>query len=156
VLDAATAAFLEGGCALIVGTVGPGGAPRASRAWGLTVLPGGGTTLRVLVSTDDPVPAAGVRDGGRIAITAADVPTLRSMQLKGRVTGIEEATDEDRSRAARYMEAFFADVNATDGTPVEVIERVTPFDVRAWSVEVEELFDQTPGPGAGAPLRAGS
>jgi hypothetical protein len=155
VLDAATAAFLEGGCALIVGTVDPEGAPRASRAWGLTVLPGEGTTLRVLVSTDDPATEANVRGGGRIAITAADVPTLRSMQLKGRVTGIEDGSDEDRARAARYMEAFFADINATDGTPVAVIERVTPSDVRAWSVEVEELFDQTPGPGAGAPLRAG-
>ena len=150
--DAATAEFLEGGCALIVGTVGPGGEPYATRAWGVNLLAADVSAVRVLLDANDRRSLDDVGGGGRIAITAADVPTLRSVQLKGRCTGVEPGTDQDRARAERYAEAFFADVERTDGTPRHLLERLLPFDFAACTVVVEELYDQTPGPGAGAPI----
>jgi hypothetical protein len=154
VLDAATARFLEGGCALIVGTVSSGGEPYATRGWGLTVLSDSPATLRLLLAADDTAALHDLARGGRVAITAADVPTARSMQLKGRCRSVEPATDEDRARAQRYMEAFFADVATTDGTPLRIVQRVAPIDVAACMAVIEELYDQSPGPRAGAPMGA--
>jgi hypothetical protein len=148
VVDEATTTFLEAGSALIIGTVDADGAPFAGRGWGLDVLDGG--RLRLLLDASDEGTIANVAAGRAIAVTAADVRTLRSMQLKGRALGIEETTDADRERWGRYLDAFFTDLRETDGTPRELTDRFAPDDVVACTIEVHELFDQTPGPGAGA------
>jgi len=158
VIGAETVAFLEGGCALIVGTVAADGQPRATRGWGLTVLPGSDPdelSVRLLLDGDDPVARENLAATAVIAITAGNVRTLHSTQLKGRSVGIEEATDPDRERADRYVEAFVSDIVAVDRTPRELIVRMVPSGIVACTVAVTELYDQTPGPGAGAPI-AGS
>jgi hypothetical protein len=153
VIGAETVAFLEGGCALIVGTVGGDGEPRANRAFGLTVLPGAAdVAVRVLLDTNDPVIRENLETTGHIAITAGNVQTLHSTQLKGRAVAIEAGTDADRERAARYVREFADDVVAVDRTPRELIARMMPPDVFAVTVAVAELYDQTPGPGAGGRL----
>jgi hypothetical protein len=148
VVDDATKTFLEAGSALIIGTVGPDGAPFAGRGWGLDVLDG--DRVRLLLDASDEGTIANVAAGRAIAVTAADVRTLRSMQLKGRALGLDETTAADRERWDRYREEFFTDILETDGTPRELTDRFAPDDVVACTIEVDELFDQTPGPGAGA------
>ncbi len=152
VLDPETVAFLESGSALIVGTVSDDGVPRATRGHGLNVLRGDALRVRLLLDGDDPLTVEHARAGGRIAITAASVPTLRSLQLKGRATAVEPATDADRDRAHQYSEEFFDDITRSDGTPRVLLERIRPGDYVAATVEVDEVFDQTPGPSAGAQL----
>ena len=76
--------------------------------------------------------------------------TLRSVQLKGRVTDAGDATDDDRARAARYCQMFEDDVVATDCLDRLIFRRIIPPDYCARVVEVDAVFDQTPGPGAGA------
>ncbi|HEX6418272.1 MAG TPA: hypothetical protein VFZ77_07240 [Acidimicrobiales bacterium] len=147
-----TAELLEGGSALIVGVVAPGGEPVATRGWGLTLVPGGTLRARLLLADDDAEALGHLGAGARVAITAADVPTLRSVQIKGRSRGLQPATGDDRVRAAGYVEAFFGDIVANDGTPRAVLDRVVPRGYVACDVVVDEVFDQTPGPGAGAPL----
>lgn len=144
--------FLEGGCGLIVGTVAPDGEPYATRGWGLTALPGDGPRLRLLLAANDPVAIEHLAPGGRIAITGADVPTLRSMQVKGHSLGVEEATDADRARARAFMDAFFGDIVATDAFKRSLVDRLEPADFVACVVLVEALYDQTPGPEAGASM----
>ena len=56
-----------------------------------------------------------------------------------------------RERSA-YCDAFFGDIVDTDGIDRAVVERMTPLGYVACTVAVEQLFDQTPGPGAGARL----
>jgi hypothetical protein len=153
VFDAETTGFLEGSFALIVATVGPDGAPYATRAWGLTVMTNEAerTELRLLLDAADTVALEHVRNPpGAIAITGGDVATLRSFQLKGHVDAIEVATADDVARAARYVDEFFSAVEATDGTPRALMERLEPFGYVACRVTVRDRFDQTPGPGAGA------
>jgi hypothetical protein len=151
-MDESTAAFLQGGCALIIGTVGDDGEPRASRGWGLTIVEDDPLTIRLLLTGDDEVTVEHLRGSGRVAITAADVPTLRSVQLKGRALTVEDGTAEDWARAQRFMDAFFGDVNASDGTPRRVVDRVVPTGVAAATVVVDDVYDQTPGPTAGSRL----
>ncbi|MGV3758584.1 MAG: pyridoxamine 5'-phosphate oxidase family protein [Actinomycetota bacterium] len=152
-LDPETTAFLETGCALIVGTVGPDGAPHAGRAWGVEVLDHGPTPrVRILLDVDDERTVAHAAAGGRIAITATSVRTLTSMQLKGRSLGLDDAED-DGPRMHRYIEQFFTDIVETDGTDRAVLDTFRPFGSVACLVQVEERYEQTPGPGAGARVR---
>jgi hypothetical protein len=41
-------------------------------------------------------------------------------------------------------------VVATDGTDRRLLERLVPLDFVACDVMIDELYDQTPGPGAGS------
>lgn len=143
VLDDEMVRFLHGGCALIVCTFDEEGAPYASRAWGLTVLCAEGEVrVRLLVTPD-------VRADGRIAITATDVPTLRSLQLKGRIVEVAPMTAADLAKSEQYTDDFYADIERTDHIPRDLLERVRPREFLACTVVVEELYNQTPGPKAG-------
>lgn len=148
--DTEMATFFEAGCALVIGVTTEDGAPHGARAWGLSVVQAG--CVRLLVNAADDVALRVLRNGGRVAITGADVPTLRSMQAKGRAVAVEPATDADRARARAFRDDFFTDIAETDGTPMALLDRLVPLDYMACTVMIEEVFDQTPGPGAGAPL----
>jgi CBS domain-containing protein len=152
VFTAETTAFLEGGCALVIGSVGADGEPTASRAWGLTVLSRDGGECRLLLDAAAEKFVGILTETDVIAVTAADVPTLRSVQLKGVVTAIETATDADRDRAAQYTRAFFDDIANTDGTELTILEHMRPHGFLACLTRFDEIYDQTPGPAAGAAI----
>ena len=69
---------------------------------------------------------------------------------------MEPVTEADLERADRHTEAFFANVSDTDGTPLELLQRLLPASMVACVMQVDEVYDQSPGPGAGAALRGGS
>ena len=152
VIDEALAAFLERGGAMVVGTVAADGAPHASRAWGCSVVDP--STIRLLLDDSDATLRRHVEDNGRIAMTSADVRTLRSVQLKGRVTAVEPPGPTDLDRCARHNDELFTDILETDFFPRELTERMVPPAYVVVVVSVEEVYDQTPGPGAGAPVPA--
>ena len=153
-LDEATSAFLLTGCSLIVGALTPDGEPFATRGWGLRVA-GGDDHVRVVVGAAD-VARLELEGGAgrRIAVTGADVPTLRSVQLKGEVQALDAVDEADRVQHHSFCDQFFADVHRTDGTARHLMERLVPADLVVLVVRVTELFDQTPGPRAGQPLTA--
>jgi hypothetical protein len=151
VFDIETTAFLESGCALLVGTVSPLGEPHAGRAWGLDVLSDEPLRVRVLLDVEDVTTVEHAASGGAIAVTATSVRTLHSVQLKGRVISVEADAD-DTSRAGRYIAEFFHDIQETDGTKKDLLDRFVPLGYVGCTVEVEERFDQTPGPAAGAAI----
>jgi hypothetical protein len=144
-LDEEKISFLEGGCALIVCTLDADGEPFASRAWGLTVVSREQARVRLLAMLD-------VLPRGAVAITGTDVPTLRSLQLKGQIVAVEHSNEADVAKAKQYTDAFYADVERTDNVPRELLNRMTPTEFLACTVQVEELYDQTPGPRAGCAL----
>lgn len=151
-----TVALLESGCALTVGTVSADGTPHASRGWGLTVLPGG-EQIRLLLDADDGEAFANLVCGGSIAVTGCSVPTLHSVQLKGQSCAPVATSDEgDLACAARFCASFIEDVTRTDGTPAALLERLIPTAYAVCTVTVSEVYDQTPGPVAGSPLKEGS
>lgn len=148
-LDDDTIDFLHGGCALLVGTVDETGTPHAGRGHGLTVLSVEPVRVRLLVDADDHLTLANLRPGAPVAICTADVPTLRSLQLKGRVVTVQPGTAADTAKQQQYAHDFTDDIHRTDGDPLEVIRRWADRDVVACEVDVDEAFDQTPGPSAG-------
>src|SRR5689334_17806067 len=88
---------MESPCSLIVGTVDAGGLPDATRGWGVQVQDGG-TKVRVLLARNARISAANLAATGRIALTATNFRTLRSVQVKGVALIVEEASDSDRAR----------------------------------------------------------
>lgn len=149
-LDPARIAMLTAGSGLIVGCVDPDGTPLAVRAWCAAIV---GGRLRIGMSADDVRAVANVEQRA-VAITAADVPTLASVQVKGRVVGIEPPTRADLELMASQSEAFFQAIHHTDGYPVEGLRRLLPRAIVMIEIEVSDVFDQSPGPRAGLQLGA--
>ena len=150
--DEATTAFLLSGCSLIVGGLTPEGEPFAARGWGVRVA-GDDEPIRVLVGAAD-LERLGAAGGmaRRVAVTGADVPTLRSVQLKGDLEAVDAVDAADLAQHRSFCDQFFGDVFRTDGTARHLMERLVPADLVVLVVRVTELFDQTPGPRAGQPL----
>lgn len=148
--DGSTRLFGGDHTALVVATVSDDGAPHATRGWGITVDRDGRTARLLLPADDDVVLACARTPGARIAVTVGDVSTLHSVQLKGRCVGIEPTDDADITTAARYADEFAAAVERADGTPRALLERMVPVAYVACAITIDELYDQSPGPGAGA------
>ena len=152
VFDESIQTVVETGSPLILATASPAGEPYASRGWGLALVDATEGRIRLLLDAEDSVTIANAEAGGSIAITAADVTTLRAVQFKGSCVSVEAATDADRDNSTDHCAKFFATVEVTDGTPRAKLERLVPNDLVAVIVEVRELFNQTPGPRAGETL----
>jgi hypothetical protein len=154
VFEPATITFLESGCGLIVGSVDAAGEPFATRGWGLTLLSREPITVRVLLDPDEEQALDNLRTTRRVAITATSVPTAHSLQLKGNLRTIEPALDADIDRAGQYCDDFFRDVVETDRSPADIVERLRPDRYVACIMEIDEVYDQTPGPSAGTSMTA--
>ena len=149
-LTAEVAAFLASGVGLLVATADEDGMPHATRAWAADVVDADRGIVRLVVPGDDPRLADQLEVGDRVACTGADVRTLEAVQVKGRVTAVRPPGDDDLDRAARHAASLFEAIHAMDGNPLELLERLLPTSYLVCELEAEEVFDQTPGPRAGA------
>ena len=147
----AEAALIAAGASLVVGTVDPDGAPRATRAWAALVLDATAGRVRIVMSADDAQAVANVGRGA-IAVTGADVRTLRAVQLKGRVERVGEPEVDDLTAFDEHASAFMEAVHEVDGNELSLLRRLLPQEVVVVDLVVDEVFDQSPGPGAGAVL----
>ena len=154
-------AHLEAGTAEIVGLVTPDGRPFATRGWGLDVVDAEAGRIRLIMRAVDLEPV-GLGPGDRpdvpIAVTASHVPTLFSIQLKGRLEAVDASVTTDPARVDRYCDGFLGDVVGADRIRRDLMElwRPTGDVLVACTILVDELFGQTPGPDAGARLASRS
>ncbi len=152
--DDMTIRYLHGGCSLLVGSVSADGRPHAGRGWGLTVVDRERVHVRLLVNANDTTTVANLQPGAAVAICTADVETLRSLQVKGRVLAVEQADAADLAKQQQYTADFTGDIHRTDGEPMEMLRRWADCPVIACVIALDDAFDQTPGPSAGARLEA--
>jgi len=146
--------MIEAGAGLLIGTVTADGAPRGVRAWAAWVVDPDEQRLRVVFTGDDPV-VVGSIEGRKVAMTAANVRNLRSVQLKGRVVSVEQPTPADLEITESQTQCFFTAVHESDGNPIELLRVMLPSTHLALEMIVDEQYDQTPGPTAGSALQAG-
>ena len=147
-------AMIEAGAGLILGTVSDDGAPRGVRAWAAWVVDPDEQRLRVVLTGDDQTVVACLA-GRKVAVTAGNVRTLRSVQLKGQVVSVEQPTPADMEITERHTHWFFEAVHDTDGNPLELLRVLLPSTHLVIEMIVDEQYDQTPGPTAGSALQAG-
>jgi hypothetical protein len=149
----------ESGPAAIVGSADAAGVPEMSRGWGVQVLADANEVVICVPSRSGRRLLANLEHAGRMAVVMTSPRTYRSFQVKGRVVAIAPASADDRDRAAAHQHAFVESAYAV-GLPRESARRLftdrhgEPLDADLTTVrmKVEALFDQTPGPGAGARL----
>jgi hypothetical protein len=136
------------GSGMVAGLVDRDGEPLSTRAWSVVFLPGSTDRLRLVVA-DDGEHVTSHLVGTRMALTGGDVETYVSRQVKGEVHTVEDATPDDRREMAIQSRSFMQKVHDVDGNPIELLERMVTGRVKVLEMVVDELYDQTPGPGAG-------
>lgn len=107
--------------------------------------------MRVVIDADDARLLGGLTVGARVALTAANVRTLTSLQVKGRVLGVEDLTALDEANRGNRTDLFLADVAVTDRVDRGILDALVPARFLVCRIDVDEVFDQTPGPAAGRP-----
>lgn len=92
-----------------------------------------------------------LRKTKRIAVCFSAFEKHRSIQLKGQVLELRDGTEDDRTFVERYRARLAAEWGILGITP-RLVLRLNVWPCVAARLRVEQVFVQTPGPGAGAPL----
>lgn len=157
-IDAAQAAFVQGGVSISAASCGAQPFPSVCRVLGCSVA-ADRRRLTVMVSRvcaqqllDD------VRHSGRLAVVFSQPSTNRTIQVKGEraCTG---APNAHLLEAVRVHGDAFVDEVAQIGFPAALVRSLlhcADDDVVAIEFTPTAAYDQSPGPRAGAPLRAGA
>jgi hypothetical protein len=144
-------AFVESGTSIQVGTADGRGRPDGARCTGVQVS-AGGTELTVYVGA--PMlgeNARNLRENPRVAVCFTRPADHRTIQVKGRLLELRDAIEDDRRHIERYR-ALSVDNLAYVGVPARVWLAAVTWPAIAIRLSVDDVFVQTPGPGAGARL----
>jgi len=146
------AGFLESGLSINVGTCDDTLQPDAVVAWAVQVHDDG---ARLTVFMHEQAARAMLQNLARqprIAI-AFDRPTShRACQVKGTFVSTRRGKASERGLVERQVDGFFADLEGI-GIPRAMSSGWKIWPCAAIELQVTEIFEQTPGPGAGEPLR---
>lgn len=143
--------FLESGISVLVGSRDRLLVPEAIRGFGLRVEADGRELVVFVPDAWGRRTVANLRDNGRIAVAAARPMDHRSVQVKGSVVEIRPGDDDDRAALESYRERLVGHFGAI-GFPPRILHRLDAWPCHTVRLAVEALFEQTPGPRAGAPL----
>ena len=151
-LDKQLAAFLEEGLATHVASRNAQLEPNAARVVALKV----DDDLQHVVAFVPTVSAGTVlddlRSNGQVAIVCTRPPDDKGCQVKGVFTDARDATPDERGFVTAQWERF-RDTLEQVGLPRAPTDSWVTWPCVAIRFRVNALFDQTPGPGAGAPIR---
>lgn len=146
--------FLESGVSVLVGTRDRMLVPEAVRGFGLQVVADGRELDVYLPEAWAERTLANLADNRRVAVSVARPEDHRSVQVKGAMIAIREAGAPERAALERYRDALIANFSVI-GYPPRLFHRLNVWPCRVVRMRVESLYEQTPGPRAGAPLLAG-
>ena len=150
-------ALIERGASIMVGTRDSARVPELVRAWGPRVS-GDRKHVSVCVAMAAGVKTVGnLRDNARVAVTFALPANSNAMQVWGRCIGTGRPHQDELTAVQQHRDTF-ARVNTDLGVPLPFIEALwqrelagSP-DMVTIRFVVDQIFNQTPGPGAGSPL----
>jgi hypothetical protein len=156
-LPAEVEAFIQRGVSIMVGTRDSERVPELVRAWGPRVS-GDRTNVSLCVATAVSVRTLGnLEDNGRIAVTFASPGNSTAIQIWGRCIRTAPASPQDLAGVDAHRDAF-VELNKGLGVPRAFIEALWQGELAGSPGMVtihfvaEQIFNQTPGPGAGSPL----
>jgi hypothetical protein len=152
VLDAALAAFVHSGVAVVVATRDASLAPTVTRGWGPEVSSDGRSLTLCVDARSGSETRANLEGNGSIAVSFSPPTIARALQVKGVVSRLGEPAAEELERAQRHLEAFCAEVEQVGIVAALPRRMFGGADLVSVTLSVDELFDQTPGPTAGRRL----
>lgn len=154
-IDEELAAFMTRGVSIIAASRGPDNAPTIARATGCRLSPDRARVTLLLARSQAGALLAATEATGAISVVFSQPSTHRTIQLKGADARVAPAAAGDEALAARYADAFAAEV-----CPLGYSEQLMRAMVWAPEGDLATLtfspsaaFDQTPGPRAGSVLR---
>ena len=143
--------LLRTGLSVMVGTRDKTLMPECTRAWGIKVEDDRGTVSIFLSEAFAGKTIENLRENGKIAVTCTRPTDHLTCQLKGQVRSIKPVTRVDRDLSRQWHAGFMAELRAI-GVPSALIEAWIVVPTVAVEMAVTDVFDQTPGPGAGKKL----
>jgi hypothetical protein len=144
----AIAEYLDSGVSMVGASADEQLVPEVFRMWGASLDAGG--VLRAVISSDARQTFEHARKGSLLCMTFADVLNLRSIQVKGRcIRDAEHPGPADLALMERYEAVLYPKAAPDGGPPAALLNAIRPRSVFAVSIEVEEAYEQTPGPAAG-------
>ncbi|MCB9898119.1 MAG: pyridoxamine 5'-phosphate oxidase family protein [Planctomycetes bacterium] len=153
-LSAELVDFVQSGVSVQIGTRDASLVPEAVRGVGARVEPDRGHVVVFVPAATGTRTLANLEDNGRIAICFSRIADNRTIQLKGRARSVAAARDEDRAVVDRYRGELAQNL-AFVGMPPRLSYRISSWPCHAVRVEIETIWVQTPGPGAGEALGQG-
>ncbi|HEY6562475.1 MAG TPA: pyridoxamine 5'-phosphate oxidase family protein [Polyangiaceae bacterium] len=140
--------FMESGVSVLVASRDEDLRPECMRAVGVSVAADRQSMTLFLSEVMAGRTLENLRDNGEIAVSFSRPIDHRSLQVKGRVTALRPAMEEDRSLQDRYLIAYVEQLYLV-GLPRSLARRVRSWPSVAVSLQIADVFVQTPGPGAG-------
>jgi hypothetical protein len=140
--------LLETGVSVMVGTRNSSLMPECTRSWGIRVGTKRDTVTIFLSKAFAGHTLENLRDNGQIAVTCTRPTDHVTCQLKGRLKSMKPAAAADRELSRRWHREFMAELKAI-GVPSALSEAWITEPTVAVEISVSDVFDQTPGPGAG-------
>jgi hypothetical protein len=146
------AAFLESGLAIVVATRDGELQPDGAVAWAARVHDD--RTRLTLFLYDDAAREMmrNLKAHPQIAIDFDRPTTHRACQVKGIVVSSRKARAPEKPIVEQQVNGFASDLEEI-GIPRAMTTGWTTWPCTAFEVEVTELYEQTPGPGAGERMR---
>jgi len=150
-IDDAHAAFLQQGVAINIGTRNGRFEPHASYV-GAAVVDADRRHLTVFVPEAGAAAVlADLEANGQAAVVFARPEDDRACQVKGTFVSARPATDDEEPRVLEQYEGFLRQLSII-GMPGESSRSWIVWPAIAVRLRVTAIFDQTPGPTAGAAL----
>jgi hypothetical protein len=143
--------FIAQGVSLLVGTCDDAKIPHAARAVGLQVHDDRRHATVYLPEVTSRHTVTDVAVNPRVAVLVSQPIDHRSFQMKGAVIKVSPAGEGERAEVEAYLARFGRQLE-TVGMPFEMTSMVSHWPAVAIELAIEELFLQTPGPGAGQRL----
>lgn len=151
-IDPELAAFLEGGVAIHIASRNERLEPNGARVVAVKVDADGSHVTAYVPKIAAPSVLADLEANRQAAIGFGRPTDDRACQVKGEFVDSRAATGRERSTIVTQWEALLGNLEQI-GIPRQVMESWRIWPCVAIRVRVTALFSQTPGPGAGAPLR---
>ena len=140
--------LLQTGVSVMVGTRDASLMPECTRAWGIHVDTNRGTVTVLLSESIAGKTLDNLRENGMIAVTCTRPTDHITCQLKGKVRSIKPVNSAQQKMSRQWHHEFVAELKAI-GVPSALGEAWIVEPTVAVEMAVTDVFDQTPGPGAG-------
>lgn len=145
------AAFLESGLSINLATRDDDLQPDGAPAWAATVHEDRSYMTVFVLETSARAMMKNLKRHPEIAVVFDQPSTHRACQVKGQLTASRKARATERDEVMRQKECFLVDLEHI-GIPRAMTTQLVDWPCMALELRVEQVFEQTPGPGAGAPL----
>jgi hypothetical protein len=152
-IDTELAAFLQEGIAIQLGTRNARLEPNGARVVAVTVEGDGRHLVAYVPDAAAPQVLPDLEANGQAALVFARPPDERACQVKGTFTSARPASEAERAGVLAQWDRWL-DRLAAIGVPRATLEPWITWPCTAIRLRVTAIFDQTPGPNAGAPLRS--